>query len=233
MMGGCQGYTRFNDVWSSEDGSHWTRLTADAGWSKRCCFPAVVIDGALVISGGHDEADYTNDGWRSEDGVRWSRLTASAPWGVRDGHAAVVLGSALVIIGGHDGRSDERQWHQDVWQSIDGGSNWMQLTAAAEFPPRDGAFATVVNGTVVLLGGFAGDAFRSDVWHSRDGRHWVRASPALAGWSGRAFFGGGRLPPKSGGRLLVFAGWQATGEVVNDVWLGEILALAPSPTDDT
>ncbi len=222
MMGGCQGYTRFADVWESADGTNWTLLTARAGWTKRCCFPAVVVGDALVISGGHDLDDYRNDVWRSYDGITWTELTPAAPFGVRDGHAAVVLNGAIIIIGGHDGRTTSRQWHGDVWRSADGGSHWTQLTAKAEFPARDGAFAAVINGTVVILGGFAGDSFHNDAWVSNSGEHWSPASPALAGWSGRAFFGASVIPsPLQGyGQLLVFGGWQGPDiAVVNDAWV--------------
>ena len=117
MMGGCQGYTRFNDVWASSDGVAWTLLTADAGWSKRCCFPAVVYDGGIVVSGGHDEDDYRNDVWRSNDGVRWTEFTPAAPWGSRDGHAAVLLASSIIIIGIYHHPNQAQETPSCMWQA--------------------------------------------------------------------------------------------------------------------
>jgi len=222
MMGGCHGYTRFNDVWETEDGKSWTRITENAGWSKRCCMPAVVHNGAIVIAGGHDAVGYVNDVWRSVDGVAWTELTAAAAWPIRDGASMVLLGSRMVLLGGHDNHTNDSQWHGDVWDSTDGGSSWNQVAAVADFPARDGAFATVTNNdTVVVMGGFAGYNFYNDMWTSSNGgKHWTKATQT-PGWAGRSFFGAAVLP--SGG-VMVLGGWLSgwgndNVSVGNGVWV--------------
>jgi len=220
MMGGCHGYKRFNDVWETTDGRTWTKITDNAGWSKRCCMPAVVYNGAIVISGGHDASTYRNDVWRSVDGVNWIEVTPAAEWPSRDGHMAVILGSSIIIAGGHDAHTDQKQWHGDVWRSADGGHSWSQLTAAAEFPARDGGFATVVNDTIVVMGGFAGSNFYNDTWTSKTGEHWTM-SQGPVDWAGRSFFNAAIMP--NGAVMLAggwLSGWTGTPEVGNDVWVG-------------
>ena len=92
----------------------------------------------------------------------------------------------------------------DVWESADGGSSWRQLSSRAQFAPRDGAFAAVVNDSLVLTGGFAGQTFFNDTWISETGVDWAPVTTSGDEWVGRSFFGAAVLPRE---RLLVLGGW--------------------------
>jgi hypothetical protein len=69
-----------NDVWSSEDGVHWTLVSASAPWSPRDYPGVVVLGDALYLLGGEGEYDV----WRSFDGQSWTQLTSQAPCPAED-----------------------------------------------------------------------------------------------------------------------------------------------------
>lgn len=118
-----------NDVWVSDDGVAWTRVTGAAPWSPRDN-PAVVVLGAeLFLVGGQGQADV----WRTSDGTDWTRLTAQAPWGPRHGFGHVVFDGKLWVLGGFIGTSTNAV--NDVWFSSDG-VTWTRQAEHAPWAPR-------------------------------------------------------------------------------------------------
>lgn len=71
--------TEYNDVWNSEDGINWTRVTANAGWHVRQSFGAVSYKGKLWIFNGITASGSANDVWNSDDGVTWTYVSTVAP----------------------------------------------------------------------------------------------------------------------------------------------------------
>jgi hypothetical protein len=71
VMGGWNGSSDLNDVWFSEDGTHWTQASGTAGWSARDSSGAVVYNGAMWVLGGGVNASSggSNDVWFSSPGV--------------------------------------------------------------------------------------------------------------------------------------------------------------------
>ena len=63
VMGGYDGSSRLNDVWSSSDGSTWNLLTGTAGWSARNAHTSVVYDNQMFVMGGYDRSTRLNDVW--------------------------------------------------------------------------------------------------------------------------------------------------------------------------
>ncbi|HEU0123503.1 MAG TPA: hypothetical protein VFQ91_23435 [Bryobacteraceae bacterium] len=96
-------YQAFNDVWSSEDGVHWTQVTPNAPWNPRLWFSAVTYRGKMWVLGGWSRVPETNwgDVWYSQDGRDWTRLTAQVSWKERHEHSAFVFQDRIWIAGGH------------------------------------------------------------------------------------------------------------------------------------
>jgi hypothetical protein len=71
----------FNDVWRTQDGAHWERVTGDSGaaWSPRPGHGCAVAANHFVCFGGYDPAGNPSDVWVSKDGAAWTRVSES-PW---------------------------------------------------------------------------------------------------------------------------------------------------------
>lgn len=184
----------FSDVWSSDDGVHWTELTDDAGWHGRAGLSAAVFRDELYVLGGSFNDDssivggppvrvYFNDVWRSRDGRTWTRVTESAPWAPRAGAVAAVKGGWLYVLGGERGFTCEPlpgcqpPYFNDVWRTRDG-ATWEQVTPAAGWSPRPGHQCVVLLDRFVCFGGFGLLANPMDVWTSTDGAAWEQVSDA-------------------------------------------------------
>jgi hypothetical protein len=137
----------------------------------------------------------------------------------------------VVYAGGWaDGRLPNATASSSVWSSTDG-ATWECVTTAAPWDPREAAAGVVFKGEMWIMGGtrqyyYSNNShdLRNDVWHSKDGKEWVQATPS-AQWSPRAYHNAVVL----GDSIYVFGGgnYQTSGEygkahkggfVVNDVW---------------
>lgn len=96
-------YHGLNDVWCSEDGEHWTRLTEHAEWSPRLWFSSVVYRDRMWVLGGWSNNPSKNwgDVWHSADGVKWQQLKSNVCWKERHEHSAYVFKDSIFIAGGH------------------------------------------------------------------------------------------------------------------------------------
>lgn len=112
------GYFACNDVWSTEDGVHWTKLVGNAPWHERIWFSAVVYRNRMWVIGGWSNNPYKNwdDVWYSEDGKQWSRYSAAPAWKERHEPSAFVFKDKIWIAGGMT-----PPLVNDVW--------WLQLPA--------------------------------------------------------------------------------------------------------
>ena len=105
-------YEAFNDVWSSTDGVHWTRVTEKPPWHPRLWFTSVVYRNRMWVLGGWSNNPSKNwgDAWYSKDGKTWTEYKTSTTWKARHEHSAYVLGGKLWIAGGH-----ARPLSSEVW----------------------------------------------------------------------------------------------------------------------
>jgi hypothetical protein len=184
MMGGwyngrLPGHSASNQVWASEDGLQWERMTSAAGWSPRIAAAIVEFKGKMWVLGGTenyyfgDQTSLKNDVWSSADGIHWQLATASAPWSPRAYHQAVVLGDKIYLIAGGD-YAPEHHALNDVWSSPDG-IHWTQETHAAPWTSRIWFSSTVYRDRMWVLGGWSKETGNvGDVWHSADGKSWQR-----------------------------------------------------------
>jgi N-acetylneuraminic acid mutarotase len=121
MLLGPDDSTGLSDVWSSGDGSDWTRATDTAPWINRVDHSSVVFDGQLWLIGGVFTRGFAgvtiqNDVWSSENGTDWTRTTAVADWAARHGHSSLSYDGKIWVLGGQN-QSDKAN---DVWYSEQG-----------------------------------------------------------------------------------------------------------------
>ena len=172
-----------NDVWSSGNGSDWTRQRANTEWSGRRDYQAVAHNGKIYVLGGYD-GNYLNDVWSSGNGADWTRKTANAGWSRRYKHQALSHNGKIYVLGGYDGN-----YLNDVWSSMDG-KTWTKEMAHAGWSDRNNHQAVVHNGKVYVLGGHSGEGGRSsrnrgDVWSLKDSKSWT-SETTKAGWAGNS-----------------------------------------------
>ncbi|NHF60297.1 hypothetical protein FK220_013165 [Flavobacteriaceae bacterium TP-CH-4] len=173
--------------------------TKRAGLVPRYGHTSLVFDDKMwVLAGKGEEAIPKNDIQYSANGTDWQVATSSAPFPARYDHASTVFNGKMWVVGGkmydpedHDQQYPEDHDHSlyddayselnDVWSSSDG-VNWVQVTANADFEPRNGHTLTAFNGFLWLIGGTSNDqsyaiccGFR-DVWKSSNGSDWVRVT---------------------------------------------------------
>lgn len=105
-------YHAKNDVWSSADGIHWTKVTDAAPWHPRLWFSAVVYRGRIWVLGGWSNNPSKNwgDVWYSEDGARWHQLKSERIWKPRHEISAFVFNDKIWIAGGHAQPLDNDVW---------------------------------------------------------------------------------------------------------------------------
>jgi hypothetical protein len=100
-----------NDVWCSEDGVRWTRVTESAPWKPRLWFSAVVYRGRMWVLGGWSKENGNfADVWYSKDGRNWTELKCGVIWKARHEHSAYVFRDRLWVAGGHADPVNSEVW---------------------------------------------------------------------------------------------------------------------------
>jgi hypothetical protein len=109
-------YHAVNDVWSSEDGVKWTKVTDKAAWHERLWFSAVVYRDRMWVLGGWSSPPYTNwgDVWYSKDGKTWTEYRPAVCWKARHEHSAYVWKDKIWVAGGHAQPLNSEVWSLDV-----------------------------------------------------------------------------------------------------------------------
>lgn len=94
-------YEAKNDVWSSDDGVHWTK-EGNAPWHERLWFSSVVYRDRIWVMGGWSNHPYKNwpDVWYSRDGKEWKQYITGTTWRERHEQSAFVFQDKIWIAGG-------------------------------------------------------------------------------------------------------------------------------------
>jgi hypothetical protein len=167
ILGGIERYfdgdKLLADVWSSEDGIHWTNVVDRAPWAARAYHGAVVFrDRIWVFGGGNYVPTYwaANDVWSSPDGRRWTNETDRAAWPARIWFSSLVYKNRMWVLGGWSNQPS-KNWN-DVWYSSDG-KEWKELIAQPVWSPRHEQSAYVLDNKIWIAGGNPWP-LTNDVW---------------------------------------------------------------------
>ncbi|MHB0936174.1 MAG: Kelch repeat-containing protein [Armatimonadota bacterium] len=99
----------YHDVWSSEDGIHWTQVATDTPWHPRQYHDIAVFDGNLWVMEGYSAGiGNRNDVWYSPDGITWTEVP-DTPWLPRHAASVFVYDNALWMVAGNN-------MTPDVWK---------------------------------------------------------------------------------------------------------------------
>jgi hypothetical protein len=111
-----------NDVWCSEDGVKWTKVTDTANWKPRIWFSSVVYrDRIWVLGGWSIENGNFGDVWYSKDGLTWTELKSDVIWTKRHEHSAFVFKDKIWVAGGAS--EPDYLLNSEVW-SLEVPHNW-------------------------------------------------------------------------------------------------------------
>ncbi len=161
-----------NDVWSSEDGACWLRVTDSAPWAPRFGHASVVFKDKIWVIGGGDWAHGgKNDVWSTENVADWTEVLSAAPWPVSSALTAVVFDDKMWVIGffATDDSTATTTLFNAVWSSEDGIS-WIEVNNQPAWAPRVGYRLVVHEGQLWVIGG----SDMGDVWVSTDGVSWTQ-----------------------------------------------------------
>ena len=149
-----------NDIWSSEDGKHWTLEKTSAEWPPREYPKTLVFKDTLYMLGGQGYSDV----WKSANGKDWTMLTNTAPWGKRYDHGALVYDNKMWVLGGRAEISTTA--FNDIWFSEDG-VLWKNQTPCAPWTKRSAVQSIVFNDQLWLFSGKhtgSKDNWGGDIW---------------------------------------------------------------------
>jgi len=221
-------------VWTSVDGTTWTRLPDNLAVFGRAEVGGVIAGGPGLIAVGSSVVVNEALVWTSPDGTTWSRIPDDeAVFGNATMNSVTPFGSGYVAVGG-TGTGQIRSGNAVAWTSPDG----MTWTRAPHIE-KTTAGSTGQEGMSQVVAGSAGslvavgwewsereEPFSPPIWNSRDGITWSRVS------DDEAVFGGG-------GISVVFSGgpgFIAVGSVGADaaVWTSpDGITWSRVPHDET
>ena len=208
LIGGGDGVSLFQDVWSSADGAIWNEATNDF-LIRPSLLRAVVFNDRIYVFENHSD----NAGiYSSANGSDWSlvSLTGASPQARVDKEVSV-LNDRIFVTGGFD--NDPLSLFGDSWFSSDA-SNWDRTT--------DGGYGNRLNhkvaeleGTLYMTGGTSNlTDYSSDVHSSTDGRTWsdvtVDTAYPARGDHGMVAFNARRLPRFSSWQGETTEWWRST-----------------------
>jgi hypothetical protein len=202
LLGPEEDYRYHNDLWRSEDGSHWTQVAADAPASESrwggCGMVSsfVAWRGRMWLVGcaryreslGHE---YVHDVWSTTDGIAWTRHR-TPPWSGKGWSDVLVWHDRLFVLFGVTNGDPEHGWSagnaNEVWFSDDG-ETWSSLAPDAPAPGSHAQGVAVHDDFLLYAGGnhtFGfGAGIDPSVWRlvrfeGREVTRWVvRGSDAL------------------------------------------------------
>ena len=203
--------------------ANWTLVTKEAPWQARDSSGEVVFKDRMWLLGGWYDSFSAppRDVWSSADGVQWDLVTKEAPWKYSDLPMTIAFKDRMWIMGGwYNGRLEGHGATNEVWSTTNG-SDWEQVTPAAEWSPRLAAGLVEFKGRMWMIGGtenyYFGDrsSLKNDVWSSADGKNWTLATQN-APWSPRAY----HQAVVHNDRIYVLGGGNYVPEyhAKNDVW---------------
>lgn len=250
VVGGDDGSVR-SDTWLSRNfGRSFVQQSATAPWDGRVGFSCVLAGEVLIVVGGRAPTragigDLMNDVWSSRDrGQSWNLVRKNAPWKPRANASLAFTNGKLVLLGG----ITEVSALDDVWESLDLGATWIQLSVkSTPWKPRHSCslLSNDDSGEILIIGGIDGDgASLCDSWSSHDaGQTWFPRqplpqsadiySPIVSVWDQDTLHilgPGGNLESLSDQRfiardcrIVLMLGMRMQSAIPMDVWMSSVL----------
>jgi len=176
LIGGYDGNKYYDDVWSSPDAVHWTRMVEHAGWSPRNVdVSAMFKDRMWIIGGGvidgspNPTPNSTRETWSSVDGSHWVRAPdrTGRVWG----GTPIVYDNRLWMIG-----ANRNETFAPAVLVSDDGIAWRE--SLAPWSPRGAPAVWVFGDKLFITGGKYSVnengtqrfIYRNDVWTMSRGR---------------------------------------------------------------
>jgi hypothetical protein len=160
-------------VWTSADGTHWTRVPTQASFAGAQMDHVIAAD-SLVVATGLDVP--TGSGsvappiLRSTDGLTWTRATAVSATPLSLGADAPIWTGSSFVVSGTEILGDGRY----IWTSIDGLSWSIANVQGASAPSLAGL---AVAGSTIVLAGTPSGGDEVLLWESSGGRSWEPIQP--------------------------------------------------------
>lgn len=162
VIGGSTiGGDKLADVWRSDDGYHWAKVSNEATFGKRDFHQTVSFQGKLWVIGGIDDEGNKNDIWSSTDGTTWEIEIANAAFSARGFHKCLVFDNKIWIVGG----ADDSGAVADIWYS-ENGIDWIDATPDNAFPLNSEFALVFYNNKIFMLGGNIGGEIWSIDYHT-------------------------------------------------------------------
>ncbi|HEX8736181.1 MAG TPA: hypothetical protein VF721_12710 [Pyrinomonadaceae bacterium] len=164
--------------WISKDGKNWTKTNLpnvglNPGYQDFVQFKDAIY--ALgTMQGNYTNMKLTSKISRTRDFKTWETVAEKSSLPARVFYGAVVFKDKIWLVGGWDGKN----YHNDVWNSVDG-VNWRRAAEKTAWTPRT-AGLVVFKDRMWLIGGgvIDGDKVTNpnagrEVWSSADGINWT------------------------------------------------------------
>jgi hypothetical protein len=232
-------------VWTSVDGSTWTRVPHDEavfGGDNSRAMTAVVAGGPGLVAVGYDSANQGWAGmdanaavWTSPDGIAWTRVPNAEVFGDRLWQImnAVTRGGPGLVAVGHDGAVND--YDAAVWTSTDGIIWTRVLPDEAVFGGSDvqemSAVAAADSGLVAVGYRRGAGGYDAAVWASVDGLTWIRVSPDRTVFGGLGSQGASGVVAGGPGFVAVGHSMAIVGWVPRDGDAAVWTSPPPSPSD--
>lgn len=205
----------YNDIWNSEDGIVWNKVTDHAEFPPIRSHTVINFKGTLYMIGGWSPVhglQYKNGIWKSNDGIHWVKVVDKTDFVDREGQKILEWNGKLYMIGGVNYFGGKT--YNDVWVSEDA-LHWTEIVKNAPWEGRWDHDMDIFQGKLWLLGGMSlhGVGF-GDVWNTTDGITWNKVTD-LAPWGKRQ----GQGVVTYGKYMWLVSGLDAkTNEGTGDTW---------------
>ena len=199
-----------NDIWTTEDGVHWSKILDSIPWIPRVNFGVQVFGGKIWLLGGErinqmiaeDDQAFT-DVYYSEDGINWTKDSTTLP-SPRAHIGKFASMNKLFLIGG-------AQYHNknavsDVWTSEDG-KTWDLVLKNPPWEKLCYSSFIEFDDKLWVMGGNGPAGNTNDVWYTSDGYNWYKMDDVP--WE-----------PRHASSLFNINGsvFLTAGYLLNDVW---------------
>jgi len=166
-----------NDIWTTEDGIHWSKILDSIPWIPRVNFGVQVFNDKIWLLGGErvnitiaEDEQAFNDVYYSEDGIHWTKSEAPLPSG-RAHIGKFTATDKLFLIGGTEYHNKNAV--SDVWNSEDG-KTWSLVLKTPPWKKLCYSNFIEFDNKLWIMGGNGPAGNTNDVWYTSDGYNWYK-----------------------------------------------------------